>query len=185
MTIRNILYDWMNIPRDSAVLPDPLPVNEKGERQYWTTSPLPEEEGWSILRPGWLDPWPDNEGGWARRVVDKVQNDGARWNANARQEELADEPMPTIMNAVHVTFSGWVKAYKKSKKPIVDQSVVRRKQRRNGRKFMVSNMLIGHEIAVLTPEFIEGSKPQGLSRTIARDCRTRVGVHQGDDVSVH
>ncbi|ETW77159.1 hypothetical protein HETIRDRAFT_118578 [Heterobasidion irregulare TC 32-1] len=42
--------------------------------------------------------------------------------------------MPTILNAIHITFSSWVKAYKKSKKPPVDQLLVRQKQCRNSQK---------------------------------------------------
>ncbi|ETW82455.1 hypothetical protein HETIRDRAFT_120750 [Heterobasidion irregulare TC 32-1] len=131
MTIRNIMYDWMEIPHDSAVLPDPLPIDEAGVQDG--------AEDNRILRPGWTDSWCANEAGWAKNVVAGVQMDGARWNPSANQTELAELVTPTILAAIHVTFSSWVKAYKKSKKPIVDQSIVRQKQRRNGRKTQKAN----------------------------------------------
>lgn len=140
MTIRNMCYDWMDIARDSTVLPEPLPINEKGEREYWTKIMSDRGELNRVLRPGWTDPWSANESGWARSVADAIQNDGARWNRNAKQEELEKVPMPTLLNALHVTFSSWVKAYKKSMKPEVDQSIVRQKQRRNTRKSKVSQI---------------------------------------------
>ena len=142
MTIRNLCYDWMDIARDSAVLPDPLPINETGEREYWTHIMSDQGNLNKVLRPGWNDPWSANESGWARLVADAIQNNGARWNRNAKQTELEETPMPTILNAIHVTFSSWVKAYKKSKKPPVDQLLVRQKQRRNTRKSKVSSISI-------------------------------------------
>lgn len=142
MTIRNIMYDWMEIPRDNAVLPDPLPIDEAGVREYWMLAEDGGEEN-RILRPGWTDSWSANEAGWAKNVVAGVQMDGARWNPSANQTELTGLATPTILAAIHVTFSSWVKAYKKSKKPPVDQSIVRQKQRRNGRKTQVSESLMG------------------------------------------
>ncbi|ETW86491.1 hypothetical protein HETIRDRAFT_166005 [Heterobasidion irregulare TC 32-1] len=71
MTIWNIMYDWMEIPHDSAVLLDPLPIDEAGVREYWM---LVEDgaENNRILRPGWTDSWYTNEAGWAKNVVARV-----------------------------------------------------------------------------------------------------------------
>ena len=139
MTIRNMIYDWMDIPRDSAVLPDPLPMDETGERAFWLEDPRDKHE---ILRPAWTDSWNVNESGWARFVADAIRRDGARWNPNARQTELESLTVSTVVQAIRVSFSSWVKAYKKSKKPAVDQSTVRQKQWRNTRKTTVSQILI-------------------------------------------
>ena len=141
MTIWNIMWDWMEVPHNGAVLPDPLPINEAGVREYWLL-PKDRAEERRILRPGWTDSWCANEAGWAKNVVAGVQMDGARWNPSANQTELTGLATPTILAAIHVTFSSWVKAYKKSKKPVVDQSIVRQKQRRNGRKTQVSQILM-------------------------------------------
>ncbi|ETW82452.1 hypothetical protein HETIRDRAFT_426131 [Heterobasidion irregulare TC 32-1] len=75
-----------------------------------------------------------NEAGWAKNVVAGVQMDGAHWNPSMNQTKLAELMMPMILAVIHITFSSWVKAYKKSKKPIVDQSIVRQKQQCNGHK---------------------------------------------------
>ncbi|ETW86492.1 hypothetical protein HETIRDRAFT_243789, partial [Heterobasidion irregulare TC 32-1] len=56
--------------------------------------------------------------------------------------------MPTILAAIHVTFSSWVKAYKKSKKPIVDQSIIRQKQWRNSHKTQASQILMMYHMLV-------------------------------------
>ena len=132
-----ILYDWMAIPQDSSALPDPLPINGRGPCQYWEII-RDNEDGKKVLRPGWADTWPANEIGWGRHLAETVQKHGARWNTQANQQDLASLSMPTLIDAVHISFSSLGKAYKKSRKPVVDQSLVKRRQRRNGRKAKVS-----------------------------------------------
>ena len=146
-----VLYDWMDIPRDSAVLPEPLPTNKTGTREYWSTIKVEGGEK-RILRPGWADTWTDNEIGWARQLAESIQKDGARWNSVVKQDELTGLPVATIVNSIRVTHTSWVKAYKKSKKPVVDQSLVKQRQRRNGRKVQVCNCR-SHVIMVLTWHF--------------------------------
>lgn len=131
----------MNVPRDNSELPDPLGINDTGAREYWIITVKPGEER-RVLRPGWADSWTANELGWAKEAAECVQKDGARWNPSIKQEELAELARPTILAAIHVTFSSWVKAYRKSQKSMVDQFAVRQKQRRNGRKAMVNESLI-------------------------------------------
>ena len=137
MTVRMVLYDWMDIPRDSTALPDPMPINERGTREYWVT--IGEEpEVRNVLRPGWADTWTANEMGWARHIAETIQKDGARWNPHAKQEKLTRLTISAIVSAIRMTFSSWVKAFKKSKKPLIAQSTMKQKQRRNRRKISVS-----------------------------------------------
>ncbi|ETW81178.1 hypothetical protein HETIRDRAFT_427946 [Heterobasidion irregulare TC 32-1] len=67
-------------------------------------------------------------------LAENVQKDGARWNSQAKQDKLVALTIGTIVDSIHVTFSSWVKAYKKYKKPMVDWTLMRQKQWRNTRK---------------------------------------------------
>ena len=129
-----MVYNWMDIPCDSMVLLNPLPINEIGMREYQTII----GDGKRVLWPSWGDTWTANEIGWARHAAESIQKDGAQWNSQAKQEKLVALTISIIVNSIHVSFSSWVKAYKRSKKPIVDRAVIMQKQRRNMQKTQVS-----------------------------------------------